>query len=126
MVLVNVWKSIIPYSARKAGMCWCITWSSATTLKIHWYVYSEIPLRKNLFPTETIQLICNANQLTVFYMKQGFSNICFWNDCSLKPPSVVEKYQMNYLRQVCFWKSHLIYVLNSNWKSASWKLLLCY
>ena len=41
------------------------------------YVYSEIPLLKNLFHIEAIQLIGNANQLTGFYMEQGLTEICF-------------------------------------------------
>ena len=36
-------------------------------------VYSEIPFSKNLYHIEAIQLICFANQLTGFYMIQGFT-----------------------------------------------------
>lgn len=83
------------------------------------YAYSEIPLLKNLFHIEAIQLIGNANQLAGFYMEQGLTKICFWNDCSLKKASFVEQYQLNYLPQVCFWKNDLLFVVKSTWKSAN-------
>ena len=45
-------------------------------------VYSEIPFTKNLYHIETIQLICFANQLTGFYMIQGFTEGYFRIECT--------------------------------------------
>ena len=41
---------------------------------------SETPFRKKVYHIETSQSICNANQLTGFYMIRVFSERCFWPD----------------------------------------------
>ena len=66
------------------------------------YVHSGIPLHKNLFHIKTVEKISNANQLIGFYMKQDFTKIYFWKNCTLKSASFVDQYQMNYLLQVYY------------------------
>ena len=77
LTLVKVWKLVISYYTGKADMVLMHCLKFCINVKDTLHIYSEIPLRKNLFHIETVQLICNANQLTGFYMRQGFTKICF-------------------------------------------------
>ena len=53
----------------------CMVCETQNLLTLQYTVYSEIPLRRKLYHTETSHLQCNANQLNGFNRRSRFYTI---------------------------------------------------